>query len=965
MKFLNGCVTTVWQSLNDFPKARRQIHAFAGDKVTLIFIATFVPIVLMSLSLIITGSVCGSHADDGKIPNQNLISAASKFGNLINVGPEPLISSLTYFCSESPFSYITLGFFLPRRILTLMVLLCTGQLSIVIMNQFPHWAQSLRSRSKAPFVFDSLTVLMGVLTLVFICDAVYTLLMNIGFLKTVNMDEVVEELVKVGEGGGLDGEAIGKKLQAALDTVVDNAISTTFEERNSFFVPEPGTFEHLIMGGQILLLLWLLYIGLIALTLCAIEKPLLNSDNRLKHSFLVFVFAVFFAEMIHPDFGFIDAQIDLTLLTIAVPAMHVTLGMCVQNAMQSSKLIFFVGLPMSCALAGLSCFYSKAGGPGSFFIVTLHIFTKMLQFFGTSLDTKGLRNDTSSNLKSASVSELEQETDGEEKKPALNSRPSRTFTLFGIGGGGKGEEGEAEGGGSMGKKVSSVGNLRKAFSVIQEVEIDEDDELSSEEEEVDEFGKSLLSPSKFSPSPSKNRKKTKSKSTSPATTRSKRSNTALAKAMPKDLKASIIQKHKDKVEGKRAKSKSSVLKPKIMFNGFARFGTAFAVIITLAVGFIAVASFFQNNKQWYPELINIESNEETGSVSISHAYVAKIKLETKGEVKTAMPKYASCDLKFYGLSLLDYAFLAEAAYFDSDNSDLDAVVQMMFDPKGESSEKLFDVRVPPPEQRRQGVAQYMDAYSKSLNISVIAIRGTDVGRLSDLVEDVKIFKEPVLLSMLSVVFPTIRIWPDSVAAFVINALSQTLSIFGLEGNAQYYKGVLEYVRSIKDRQVVLTGHSLGGGLARIVAAIEHLPNVAFSPPGVAQSYYKFVYNEMETSAELADAAKLLHHESIAVLPENDPVPTVDTQVGLIQRIGCDVSAQAMQNSCHMLEGTISDLLKRCGDDRGRFTSSEFRFGLGDILRHMWAKSIEQKTSVMAGLGMFFIVVLLFVLPDKI
>ena len=68
--------------------------------------------------------------------------------------------------------------------------------------------------------------------------------------------------------------------------------------------------------------------------------------------------------------------------------------------------------------------------------------------------------------------------------------------------------------------------------------------------------------------------------------------------------------------------------------------------------------------------------------------------------------------------------------------------------------------MPPPEQRRQGVAQYMDAYSKSLNISVIAIRGTDVGRLSDLVEDVKIFKEPVLLSMLSVVFPTIRIWPD-------------------------------------------------------------------------------------------------------------------------------------------------------------------------------------------------------------
>ena len=130
MRFLNGCVTTVWQSLNDFPKARRQIHAFAGAKVTLIFIATFVPIVVMSLSLIITGSVCGRSADDGKVPNQSLISAAEKLGSLVNVGPEPVISSLTYFCSESPFSYITIGFFLPRRILTLMVLLCTGQVRL-------------------------------------------------------------------------------------------------------------------------------------------------------------------------------------------------------------------------------------------------------------------------------------------------------------------------------------------------------------------------------------------------------------------------------------------------------------------------------------------------------------------------------------------------------------------------------------------------------------------------------------------------------------------------------------------------------------------------------------------------------------------------------------------------------------------------------------------------------------------
>ena len=96
-------------------------------------------------------------------------------------------------------------------------------------------------------------------------------------------------------------------------------------------------------------------------------------------------------------------------------------------------------------------------------------------------------------------------------------------------------------------------------------------------------------------------------------------------------------------------------------------------------------------------------------------------------------------MKWFGLSLLDYALLSEAAYFDPDNSDLDEVVQLMFDPKKERKTKLFEVSVPPPEQRRrQGVAQYMEAYSKELNVSVIAIRGTDVGRLSDIVEDVKV-----------------------------------------------------------------------------------------------------------------------------------------------------------------------------------------------------------------------------------
>jgi predicted esterase YcpF (UPF0227 family) len=56
-----------------------------------------------------------------------------------------------------------------------------------------------------------------------------------------------------------------------------------------------------------------------------------------------------------------------------------------------------------------------------------------------------------------------------------------------------------------------------------------------------------------------------------------------------------------------------------------------------------------------------------------------------------------------------------------------------------------------------------------------------------------------------------------------------------------HRPLLEYVRvlGIEGRQVTITGHSLGGGLARIVGSLAQLPSITFSPPGIAQSYRKF------------------------------------------------------------------------------------------------------------------------------
>jgi putative lipase involved disintegration of autophagic bodies len=46
--------------------------------------------------------------------------------------------------------------------------------------------------------------------------------------------------------------------------------------------------------------------------------------------------------------------------------------------------------------------------------------------------------------------------------------------------------------------------------------------------------------------------------------------------------------------------------------------------------------------------------------------------------------------------------------------------------------------------------------------------------------------------------------------------------------------VVDYVYRIKDRRVIVAGHSLGGGLAKIAGGHSGFPSVSFSGPGSQQ-----------------------------------------------------------------------------------------------------------------------------------
>ena len=92
---------------------------------------------------------------------------------------------------------------------------------------------------------------------------------------------------------------------------------------------------------------------------------------------------------------------------------------------------------------------------------------------------------------------------------------------------------------------------------------------------------------------------------------------------------------------------------------------------------------------------------------------------------------------------------------------------------------------------------FIEVNSSALDVTVIAIRGTDVGRLQDLMEDFKLYAEPVVFMLLSGVFPIIRLWTGATTSTVIRLLYEMNAFFGLQGEPEYYRPLVQRVQQLR------------------------------------------------------------------------------------------------------------------------------------------------------------------------
>lgn len=147
---------------------------------------------------------------------------------------------------------------------------------------------------------------------------------------------------------------------------------------------------------------------------------------------------------------------------------------------------------------------------------------------------------------------------------------------------------------------------------------------------------------------------------------------------------------------------------------------------------------------------------------------------------------------------------------------------------------------------------------------------------------------------------------------------------------------------------VFTGHSLGGGLAQVIAARLGAEALVFSPPGVGYSARRFgihrgedyfalnktrdwfalparatpevisgnyirAYHHKDFGIEVAE------HKLVVVKPHSDVVPKVDLQVGLVQEIECRIKRGEFGGAvdCHSMQKTACELWRSCDDIAGK------------------------------------------------
>jgi len=157
-----------------------------------------------------------------------------------------------------------------------------------------------------------------------------------------------------------------------------------------------------------------------------------------------------------------------------------------------------------------------------------------------------------------------------------------------------------------------------------------------------------------------------------------------------------------------------------------------------------------------------------------------------------------------------------------------------------------------------------------------------------------------------VIIPLLDQLPNQLFTFLLDWLPRTRVEKHIFKNIRENYTALS--RQFANDTFLITGHSLGGGIAIAAGGSLGIPSISFSGPGSHFSRWRF-----GTTEERA------YRTGLDVKPEIDIVHKIDRHDEMGQYIVCrdETGAHRDSGTCHMIGTTICELWRACGDHRQR------------------------------------------------
>ncbi|EPY23629.1 hypothetical protein STCU_07611 [Strigomonas culicis] len=310
-----------------------------------------------------------------------------------------------------------------------------------------------------------------------------------------------------------------------------------------------------------------------------------------------------------------------------------------------------------------------------------------------------------------------------------------------------------------------------------------------------------------------------------------------------------------------------------------------------------------------------------------------------------------CEMEHHGTTTLELSLLSLAAYlFNADEvRSLLTFMNAHFDSDWELRARHGDRCVAGDSNHEPTSWQgFIELSSRRRDVSVVAVRGTDMSSFTDFLIDVNLFMEMTLYQVLARVIPGVVLIPHELVGNTLRILSmppeedrvpwaagarETWQDLAASGNhslracqqnnyrRDFYVDAYNHLAYVGSRRhfrepgagaredwrpshVVLTGHSLGGAVAAILAAQLDVPAVVFSAPGIALLRHRFGL-----------ALHKVHRNVVSVISSDDIVPFIGTNGGEVHHMQC---MAARKDLCHAVEFTIGALWRSCDSLQERF-----------------------------------------------